>query len=116
MQIDLTWNLFLTAVLVPGCFFALKINLHSMEKRRLDREEKLAKALAETERLKEEAILEWRKNYTTALDNGSRTMCSIKTTVDEIKKSLHDKVDWTHCNHEMERFEDKLKEARVARI
>ena len=116
MQIDLTWNLFLTAVLVPGCFFALKVSLHNMEKRRLDREEKLADALAETERLKEAAIQEWRKHYTTALDNGSSTMCSIKRTVDEIKTSLHDKVDWQHCKHEMERFEDRMKAVKELRL
>ena len=98
MVFEFTWNLFLTALLVPGSTLALKQYLDRKDKKREVKELEIAKLTEEKEALKEKSLTEWRDSYTKSLSTLSTTLCSVKTTVEEMKESAHQKVNLDECH------------------
>lgn len=65
--------------------------------------------MTEKEKLKEDAVLERWRGYTTRLDRQEKTLCIIKDDIALMKDKHHDKVDWKHCHAEMEKFDLRLR-------
>ena len=77
----MTYNFFLTVILIPVGLLVLGAYI----KRLFTKYEKTTEHL---EKEKEKNLEEWRERF-------SKSLCAVKTTVDEIKDSMHGKVDWT---------------------
>lgn len=90
----MTWNLFLTAWLVPFCSAvssAVVIAYVSYKWRKRDQKDaKIEELKLKLEEEKEKATAEWRKNLT-------ETMCRVKGTIDLIENSLGEKIDKEDC-------------------
>lgn len=108
MPIELTWNLFLTAILVPGSTLALKQYLDMKDRKRESKEAAMAKLLAEKEALEDKALSEWRDSYMKTLGSLSSTLCSVKTTVEGMKEVSHHKVDLDECRRLSEEKWDRI--------
>lgn len=93
-----TWNLFLTAFLVPTCSAISSgiiigyISWRNRKKEKKDREIDALKLAIEEEKLKNTA--QWRKNHTEVL-------CKVKERVDNIYTCLDKKVDKDDCDRLM---------------
>jgi hypothetical protein len=98
-----TWNFFLTAVLVPLGLGLLWIAIKRQFTERDKKDEKIAALLTDKDDQKEKSIIEWKNNVTNKL-------CEIRVKLDDITEVMHDKVDWTHCNKEMDRHDDRIRE------
>jgi hypothetical protein len=112
----MTWNFFLTLLLMPLCVVLLgsyinqKMKKYNEEKN--DKDNTIAKLLTDKEAKKEAEIREWRETYT-------RNQCEIKIAVADIRESLHKmdngKVDWEAwrnkedaCKAEHRRIDDRF--------
>lgn len=80
----LTWNLVLTAVLIPIGLIVLGAYI-----------KKLFKTSEKNQDLLDD---EKKKNLTEWQTRISNSLCAVKITVDEIKEGLHDKVSWNKYN------------------
>ena len=98
-----TYNLFLTAFLVPlsvsVSYFAIKRQFTERDKK----DEQIAQLLAEREELKQKSISDWRELF-------SATQCAIKERLDEVVASLNDKVPWDHCVERRKARDIEMKE------
>jgi flagellar biosynthesis/type III secretory pathway M-ring protein FliF/YscJ len=90
-----TWNLLVSNLFIPLCLALLWFGI----KRQFEKKDAKDKLI---EDMKESAILEWRTRFST-------NQCAIKEKLEDMSKDLNDKVDWTHCNHEMEKLEDRVR-------
>lgn len=98
-----TWNLFVTVGLVPLCVLVLGMFI----KRWLDQKDKkdaeIHRLRLEADSRKENSVREWREAYV-------KNQCDIKKKLEEIGEELHNRVTWDHCKHEMDRFDDRLRD------
>lgn len=103
----LTWNLFLTAFLVPLSISLLYYGIRRLfaqrDQEQSEKDTQIKKLLAEREAEKEEAIREWRTRL-------ADTQCAIKKKVDTIAEDMHKKVDWTYCEAKEKKIEERLRE------
>lgn len=105
MQIDFTWNLFTTPLVVALSTFFLARYMNKKDKDREEREhkreaeraeerQKLSEALAEKEKMKQEELTAWRNRY-------EQNICTIKEgikSVTHIAKDIdHNKVEVEDC-------------------
>lgn len=90
----MTWNLFLTLFLVPFCVWGLgywiSLNDRKKAKEQDEKDRKLAEAIRAVEIQKEKELQAWRSNF-------QETLCGVKKSVDIIKDSVNNKVDYEHC-------------------
>jgi len=108
----ITWNLYITPVVVGVSTAVIMIFINRLFRRRDDREEEIKKLLAEKEILKEENINQWRKTYTDAQGAIKDTQCIIKNSVDRIEIALTGKVDKSDCIRESKDQWDAINKLR----
>ena len=97
----LTWNLFLTAILVPGSVFFLGVYFNRVFKRRDQKDEEIKRLSVKIESEREQVIKDWRKSYT-------ENLCSIKHTLNEINEKLTHKVSQEDCTRERKDLWDRI--------
>ena len=105
----MTWNLFLTAILVPLCsaittaiivgYFNRKMKKKEANdiKYRIEREKKedeINSLLRQLDNEKQNATFEWRKHHTD-------TLCKVKERVDDFYNAIDRKVDKHDCDRLM---------------
>jgi hypothetical protein len=98
----LTWNLFLTAILIPVGLFLLYEAIKRQFKQRDAKDEEIAKLELEKDVLKEQNIKEWRDRFST-------TQCAIKNKLDDMTEVLNQKVSWDYCEKQHLAFKSDLK-------
>lgn len=110
----LTWNLFVTLVLVPLCvsllYFGIRRLITKKDKEREEKDKerelkdkKIEQLLAEREQIKEKALKEWQSQF-------AEVQCSIKRKVEEIAEEIHNRVTWEHCNTRRDTVDKILRE------
>jgi hypothetical protein len=87
----LTWNLFLTAGLVPFCVMLLYGAITRQLKARDTRDAQIAKLQAEAEAAK---MLMLKEKY----ESFSAALCYVKGIVETISKEQQERVTWKHCD------------------
>lgn len=108
MQIDLTWNLFVSPIMIAGSTLIITRYLNHKDKKREEREQKreaekteqrakLTEALKEKEALKEAELTGWRQRYETNVND-------IKGRLEEIKTCMRSKADETLNRAEHSKF------------
>lgn len=88
-----TWNLFLTAVLVPISVTLLGIFISYKMKKRDEKDDEIRLLKEELADEKEKAVEEWRKVH-------QNILCKVKASLDNIEESLGNKVDKGDCIRE----------------
>lgn len=99
----ITWNLFLTAFLVPGSLVILGAWIKRQFERRDEKDDRIAGLLEEREKKKEDAIMEWRQRF-------QSTLCDVKEKVDKINSGLQDRVPFKICDEREKEFKRTLEE------
>ena len=111
MEFDFVTNF--NTIIVPAAISlstaVLIIHSNRKDKKKEIKDTEFLKLIEERERLKEEAVMAWREFYTKGLRDNKDVMCGIKKDVGDIRESLHDKVDWGHCNDIMQKHDDRLR-------
>ena len=107
----MTWNLFLTAFLVPSSaaissgavmlYMSWRIKKKEKDDKRYRedrelREVKISQLEKELEEEKVKATIEWRKNH-------METLCRVKDKVEDIYEALNNKVSKEDCDRLMEK-------------
>jgi len=112
----ITWNLFVTPVVVGIAIWISTTVLNRLMVKRDKQKEvldaKIKELMEEKELLlqqheheKDVALLAWRTEF-------SQKQCSIEIKVDAIVAALYKKVDWSHCNERRDALEKILGEMR----
>jgi len=99
----ITWNLFLTAGLVPLSVMILYGAIVRQFKARDLRDAKIAELMKEAETTKAVMIKE-------RYDNFANTLCHVKEKIEEIAAAQQDRVTWEHCNDVHKELRRDLKE------
>jgi signal transduction histidine kinase len=99
----ITWNLFLTAFLVPLGLLLLGMWINRQFKTRDEKDLEIKNLLNKKDDEKEKAIIEWKSSVT-------QTLCDIKTKVEILGGALYDKVTWEHCSDRMDKLDERLRE------
>lgn len=104
-----TWNLFLTAFIVPasaalastvlGIFISYKL------RKRDEKDAQIAMLRDKLAEEKEKSVVEWRQNHQAIL-------CGVKSTLDAIEKSLENKIDKEDCIRERSDVWDAVNKLR----
>jgi hypothetical protein len=108
LTLDIFLYLILTLMVMPLCVLLLWGAIKRQFAERDKKDDRISVLLEEREADKEAAIHEWRERF-------SRTQDCIKASLDEIERSLGDKVTWAHCKEresemtrKYERLDNKL--------
>jgi hypothetical protein len=106
--LDIFLYLILTLMVMPLSVLLLWGAIKRALKERDKKEDRISELVEQREADKEAAIHEWRDRF-------SRTQDCIKASLDEIEKTLGDKVTWDHCKEreaemtrKYERLDNKL--------
>jgi hypothetical protein len=106
--LDIFLYLILTLMVMPLCVLLLWGAIKRQFVDRDKKDDRISNLLEQRESVKEAAIHEWRERF-------SRTQDCIKASLDEIEKTLGDKVTWDHCKEreaemtrKYERLDNKL--------
>jgi len=108
----MTWNLFVTVIIVPISIVILGWWLNRLDKKREQREHLREKYREEKEKerlllleenrvLREKELNDWRDRY-------ANTQCTIKNTLDKIVQSLNAKVFVSDCKIEQKDIWDAI--------
>jgi hypothetical protein len=108
LTLDVFLYLIITLMVMPLSVLLLWGAIKRQFKERDKKDDRISELVEQREADKEAAIQEWRERF-------SRTQDCIKITLDEIEKSLGDKVTWAHCREresemtrKYERLDNKL--------
>jgi hypothetical protein len=106
--LDIFLYLILTLMVMPLSVLLLWGAIKRALKERDKKDDRITELVEQREADKEAAIHEWRDRF-------SRTQDCIKASLDEIEKTLGDKVTWDHCKEreaemtrKYERLDNKL--------
>jgi hypothetical protein len=87
----ITWNLFLTAIIVPIGLFILFFAIKRLFSARDKKDDEIKTLLDQRDLERQVAIKERYQSF-------SETLCRIKERVEEIAEAQTDRVTWNHCN------------------
>lgn len=87
----LSWNLFLTAILVPTSIFILGIWINRLFKSKDAKDERINRLREEIDKKKEMELQSWRADY-------SQTICYIKQGIQKIQDDMNNRVSRDDCH------------------
>lgn len=105
----ITWNLFLTAGIVPLSVMILYGAIVRQFKERDKKDDEIKKLQDEKDKLRQANLTEWRERF-------AASQCGIKDKLEEIDDKLNDKVSWKDCRdreaeltRKLERLDDQIR-------
>ena len=97
----LTWNLFLTAFLVPLSLIILGSWMKRQFEKRDKNDERIASLLEEREARKDDV-------YRERWDGLQKTMCLVKEKVEDISEKMHERVPFSVCDEREREIHKRL--------